>query len=233
MDADPTGRAHLLKEVLGGDDLAQWRERLRRDCVARLALQPTGRVRLVRDVVEDADHVAFREGLLADVARRVRSGRPLRRVGRVAALLLAVLGAGVAGHVLSESRRDPQSVGPLNPSVRAAPWEVRTRLPAPVALSRSTPSLRVEPRARLDVVATRPLAPRHVLARDRSVLAIVTSRSIFVERVDDAGLFALLPGRPRALVETGPGSKRLVLLDPTDEAALFGGRPFSSARRSN
>jgi hypothetical protein len=233
MDADPRGRAHLLEDVLCGDDVAQWKERLRQDCLARLASQPTGRARLVRDVVEDADHVAFREGLRADVARRVCRARPWRRVARVAAVLAVALGAGVAGHVLSESGRDAETVRSGGPSARAAPWVVRTRMPAPVALSRSVLDLRVEPRARLDVVATRPLASRHVLASDRPVLALVTSKVVFVERVDDAGLFALLPGRPRALVETTPGAKRLVLLDPADEAAVFGDRPFAAASRSN
>jgi hypothetical protein len=223
MDVDPRGRARLLEEVLGEGDVGAWTERLRRDCLTRLASQPTGTGRLLRDVIEDPDHAAFQKRLRANLVGRVGRARPRRRLGRAAALLLAMLGASLAGRTLSERAREPDFVGPESRSSRATPpWEVRTRPLARAALVRPSLDLGAEPRAQMDVVGTRPLAPHLVIARDRPSLALVTRRDVLVERVDDAGLFALLPGRPSALVEVGPGTKRLVLLDPADEAALFG-----------
>lgn len=223
MSADPQGRARLLGDVLAGSALAAWREQLRRDCLARLAAVPTGRALLLRDVFQDARHVGFQARLRdTAVARLRRRPRTLTRAAWAAALLLAVLGSWLAARPADRPGSGaPVAVAPAPP---ARPrWELRTRPVAAAVQSPGRLDLAAPTGSRLRVVATRPLAERLRLrdARPRADLDVTAPATL--EQLDDVGLLALLTDRPSALVETGPGTKRLVLIDPEDEAALVAG----------
>jgi hypothetical protein len=213
MNADLPGRARLLADVLGDADLALWRERLRGACVARL--DPSGRASLLRDVLRDTGHVAFEARLRA--ARGTRLPRAPRRLPWLAAALLVLLGAWLIARQgpPAPSQPPPAPVLPPAPTPR---YEVRTQKPAPTV--RAPSRLTVCADRRLDVVSTRAIAARLVVATARPLRLPAPTPQPPLERLDDAGLLALLPGRPSAIVETAPGIKRLVLLDPADEAAL-------------
>jgi hypothetical protein len=214
MNAEHPGRARLLADVLGEPALVAWRERVRRDCLALLAAAPTGRERLLRDVLEDARHLGFRARLREAGAARARRPRARTRATWAAAAILAVTGAWIAAR--SAERPGPRDVAPA--PVASRPWQVRPR--AVAVVDAREVEFAARPGTRLSVVTTRPLAERlHPRgARPRPGRSADGPPSL--ERLDDAGLLALLPGRPSALVEDGPGVKRLVLLDPADEADL-------------
>jgi hypothetical protein len=152
---------------------------------------------LLNDVFEDAAPPAFRAGLLLQTLQEVQRRKRRRQLGRH--LLTAACVVGVL--------------------VLAARFLPLPRTSAP-------------PRADLLLVHSQPLGGDMIVKTERgnlgaissSAFAIALVRTLPAEQtfavIGDDQLFALLAGRPAALVRLGPSQAELVLLNPADESGF-------------
>jgi hypothetical protein len=152
---------------------------------------------LLDEVLADAASPAFRADLLRLTLERVQSRKQQRRRNRgllAAACVLLVLATAV--RLLSPSNAPKRGRG--NPLVvHSRPLEAQmlvTTQPGGLGLVRSAAS---------------------TIAQIRTSPA---ERAFDV--IGDDQLFALLGGRPAALIRRGPGTAELVLLDPADQAGF-------------
>jgi hypothetical protein len=149
---------------------------------------------LLDDVLAEAAPADFRADLLRLTLERVQSRKQQRRRNRgilAAACLLLVLA--VAARFLSPPK--VPKPGPENPLVvHSRPLDARM------------------------LAATQPGGPGLVPSSASAIAWVRTSPTRrTVDLIGDEQLFALLGGRPAALVQRGPHTAELVLLNPADK----------------
>ena len=149
---------------------------------------------LLNDVLADAASPAFREEVLrlalAEVSNRNRLRRRTRGIVAAAcALVVLAIGARFL------ARRNVPEPGPDNPLV-----------------------VHSQPLGAGMLVTTRPAGPGLIGTSTSAVAGIRTAPAgKMFERISDDQLFALLGGRPAALIQRSPAEAELVFLNPADK----------------